>query len=133
MYKTLLDVTAFSEVIIKAITNGHFFESYNDKIFEVLDKHSTEEKNKTLPHGSGLSEPESTHFFSISESLHAKNEFKLEYSKKLVGLTELSFSDYCNSTLESFQKYKNTLPRLNGNIIFYSLQHLKSVENDKFS
>ena len=114
--------------------NGHFFESYDNELLEVLGKHSTEEKNKSLPLGSGLPKniKNSNDFFRIGDILHIKNEYRLKHNIRVNNDPELTFEDYCQLTFSTFLTYKNSLPRLDGNRIFYSQKHQNEVFNKKF-
>ena len=135
LYRAIFDVTTFSGVVIRAISSGHFFESYNDILLEVLDKHSTEEKNKNQPLGSGLSThiKKDKEFFKIAEVLHARNEFRLEHNQNVSQQPIFSFDMYCNNTVKFFNLYKNYLPRLDGNRIYKSLYHQRYIEDNKFN
>ena len=121
--------------MIRAISSGHFFESYNDILLEVLDKHSTEEKNKNQPLGSGLSKKnvKDKEFFKIAEVLHAKNELRLEHNQNVERQSAFDFDMNCKNTFIFFNEYKNYLPRLDGNRIYKSLYHQRHIEENKFN
>ena len=71
-------------------------------------------------------------FFKIGELMKIKNDFRLEHNNSISGQESLSFREFCNVTYTAYSKYKDQLPRLDGNRIFYSLKHLNERERTKF-